>query len=310
MDIAVDKAVSASDESLERIRAAGDRLMSLSNLRYEGRYVSAGGFQRIHVMEFGDGPPVLLVHGAGSGGAIWHRQIAALAMDHKVIVPDIPMFGLSEIPARVNAPRSQIADVILGVMDALSIDAADIAGHSLGALGSIGAMTREPERFNRAVLMSSPGFGRGLNWLLRIASVRMMQRFIRYDSRRDRSFFFDRFEAQRSGPSAEREMWKELHFQVGRRNGAVDSFHQGLRSFTGLFGQHDILPVEDLANVRASTLLIWGDSDRIVPTRHSRRAIDSLPDARLEILDDCGHLVQLEAPQRVTQLMVDWFRVS
>ena len=231
-------------------------------------------------------------------------------MDHKVIVPDVPMFGMSEIPGLVHAPRSQIGDVILGVMDALGIDTADIASHSLGALGSIGALAREPERFNRAVLMSSPGFGRGLNWLLRIASVRMMQRFIRYDSRRDRSFFFDRFEAQRSDPSDERDMWKELHFQVGSRNGVVESFHQGMRRFTGVFGQRDLLSETDLAAINASTLLVWGDSDKIIPTRHSRRAVDLLPDARLKILDNCGHLVQLEAPQRVTQLMIDWFRVS
>ena len=310
MDIAVGSAISAPDESLESIRSAGERLMSLSNLRYEGRYVRAGGFQRIHVMEFGHGPPIVLLHGAGCGGAVWHRQIAALAMDHRVIVPDVPMFGLSEIPDRVDAPRTQIGDVVLGVMDALDVEVTDIAGHSMGALGAIGAMKREPERFERAMLMSSPGFGRGLNWLLRLASIRVMQRFIRYDSRRDRSFFFDRFEAQRSGPTSERELWKEFFFQVGRRNGEVPSFHQGLRAFTGVFGQHDRLSDSDLATIDVPTLLIWGDSDRIIPTRHSRRAVDSLRNARLEILDACGHLVQLEAPQRVTRLMVDWFRVS
>ena len=283
--------------------------MSLSNLRYAGRYVSASGFQRIHVMEYGDGSPLLLVHGAGSGGAVWHRQIAALSTDHRVIVPDIPMFGMSEVPARVHASRRQIADVILGVMDALGVEVADIAGHSLGALGSLGAMIREPARFKRAVIMSSPGFGRGLNWLLRIASIGMLQRFIRYDSRRARNLFFDRFEAQRTGPSDEREMWKELHFQVGSRNGGTPSFRQGLRSFTGLGGQHDILPHSELAKVKASTLLIWGDADRIIPMRHSRRAVELLPKAQLEILDDCGHLVQLEASQRVTRLMMDWFRI-
>lgn len=284
--------------------------MSLSNLGYAGQYLATAGFQRVHVMEFGDGPPVLLVHGAGSGGAIWHRQIAALATNRRVIVPDIPMFGMSEIPDIVHTPRMQIGDVILGVMNALGIDTADIVGHSMGALGTIGAMTNQPERFNRAVLMSPPGFGRGLNWLLRLASLRMMQGFIRYDSRRDRNFFFDRFEAQRSGPSDEREMWKELHFQVGSRNGAIDSFHQGMRKFTGIFGQRDLLPEEALATIKASTLLIWGDSDKIIPTRHSRRAVKSLQNAKLEILENCGHLVQLEAPHRVTQLIVDWFRVS
>ena len=284
--------------------------MSLSNLRYEGRYLSADEFDRIHVMEFGDGPPVVLVHGAGSGGPAWHRQIAALALDHRVIVPDVPMFGMSDLPDRIYAPRAQIADVILGVMDELDVEVTDIAGHSMGALGSLGAMMREPNRFNRAVLLSSPGFGRGLNWLLRLASLSALRRFVRYDSRRDRHFFFDRFEAQKSGPSIERDLWKELHFQVGNRNLATEIFHQGLRSFANWRGQHDLLTVDELSNVMASTLLVWGDPDLIIPTRHSTRALATIPGARLEIIENCGHIVQLEAPDRLTDLMTDWFRVN
>lgn len=298
------------DASLGGIRDAGDRLMSFSGLRYEGRYVTAGEFERVHVMEFGDGPPVLLVHGAGSGGPAWHRQIAALAEDHRVIVPDVPMFGLSDMPARIYAPREQIADVILGVMEQLEIDETDIAGHSMGAVGSLGALIREPERFRRAVLMSSPGFGRGLNWLPRLASVPIMRPLVRYGSRSDRYFFFDQFEAQKSGPSDEREAFKEMHFQVGCRNGATASFHEGLRSFAGFWGQREILEDDDLSKVRASVLLIWGDSDRIVPSRHSRRAVATIPDARLEVIEDSGHVVQLEAGERVTELVVDWFGVS
>ena len=284
--------------------------MSLSNLRYEGRYVSAGEFKRIHVMEFGDGPPVVLVHGAGSGGPAWHRQIAVLARDHRVVVPDVPMFGMSDIPNHIYAPRMQIADVILGVMNELGIEATDIAGHSMGALGSVGAMTREPARFKRAVLLSSPGFGRGLNMLLKLASLSALRRFVRYDSRRDRHFFFDRFEAQKSGPSHERDLWKEMHFQVGNRNLAIDAFHQGLRSFAGWRGQRDLLDTEDVAKVTASTLLVWGDSDLIIPTRHSTRALATIPGAHLEIIENCGHVVQLEAPDRLTDLMIDWFRVN
>ena len=284
--------------------------MSFSGLRYEGRFVSAGGFDRVHVMEFGNGPPVILVHGAGSGGPAWHRQIAALAKAHRVIVPDVPMFGISDMPKHIYAPRHQISDVILGVMDQLEIEVAGIAGHSMGAIGSLGAMIRQPNRFNRAILMSSPGFGRGLNWLLRLASIPLMRPFVRYESRRDRHFFFDRFEAQKSGPSDEREAWKELHFQVGCRNGATTAFHQGLRSFAGFRGQRDVLEAADLAKVKTPTLLIWGDSDLIIPTRHSRRAVQSIPNSRLETIENCGHIVQLEAAERVTGLMVDWFRAT
>lgn len=284
--------------------------MSFSNLKYEGRFVSAAEFERVYVMEFGEGPAVILMHGAGMGGPVWHRQISALAHDHRVIVPDIPMFGMSDMPRRVYAPREQIADVILGVMDQFEIETADIAGHSLGAIGSLGAIINAPDRFNRAILMGSPGFGRGLNFLLRLSSIPALRRFIRYDSRRGRYFFFDHCEAQKSGSSDEREAWKEMVFQISSRNHATDAFFAGLRSITGFFGQRDVLSDETLSTVKIPTLLVWGDSDRIVPSGHSGRASRAIPNSHLEIIENCGHVVQLEAPQRVTQLMVDWFRVS
>jgi len=298
------------DDSLKRVHAAGDRLMSLSNLCYEGKFVSAGDYENVHVMEFGSGPSVLMVHGAGSGGPAWHRQISALAVDHRVIVPDVPMFGLSGMPHRIHSPREQIADVILGIMDLLDIETADIAGHSMGALASLGALVRAPERFKRAVLLSSPGFGRGLNFVLRLASVPALQRFVDYGSRRARNIYFDYFEAQKSGPSDERELWKELHFQVGNRDNGIETFHQGLTSFAGISGQRDVIAPESASRIKARTLLIWGDSDLIIPTRHSKRANELIPGARLEIIENCGHIVQLEAPERVTALMSDWFRVS
>lgn len=284
--------------------------MSFSGLKYKGRFVSASEFERVHVMEFGDGSPVILMHGAGMGGPVWHRQIAALAHAHRVIVPDIPMFGMSDMPRHISAPRKQIADVILGVMDQFDIETADIAGHSLGAIGSLGAIINAPDRFNRAILMSSPGFGRGLNLLLRLLSIPGPRRFIRYDSRRGRYFFFDHWEAQKSGPSDEREAWKEMVFRIGSRNHATDAFFEGLRSFTGVLGQHDVLSDETLSAVKLPTLLVWGDSDRIVPTRHSGRASRSIPNSRLEIIKNCGHVVHLEAPERVTELMVDWLSTN
>ena len=298
------------DDSVKRVHAAGDRLMSLSGLRYEGAFLTIGEYENVHVMEFGAGPPVMLVHGAGSGGPAWHRQIAALAADHRVIVPDVPMFGLSGMPERIRHPREQIADVILGIMDKLDIETTDIAGHSMGALGALGALMRAPDRFHRAVLMSSPGFGRGLNFVLRMASVPALQRFVDYGSRRSRYFFFDRFEAQKSGPSDEREYWKEFQFQVGNRDNGIETFHKGLTSFASVWGQREVVDRELLAGIKARTLLIWGDSDLIIPTRHSKRAHELISGARLEIIDGCGHIVQLEAPERVTALMSEWFRIS
>lgn len=236
--IASDKSTSTPNHSLAPIHKAGNRLMSFSGLRYEGRYLSVGESGtiprlRVHVMEFGEGPPLLLIHGAGACGAVWHRQIAALADTHRVIVPDIPMFGLSDMPTRVHAPRRQIADVILALMDALHIETSHIAAHSIGALGTLGAIIHAPHRFKRALLIAPPGFGHGLNYILRLASIPPLTPFLRYDSKRHRHFFFDRFEAQKSGPSEERDAWKELAFHIGNRHNQSQTFRQAIRTFTG-----------------------------------------------------------------------------
>ncbi len=310
MEQAVTHSPSIVDDRLARVHTAGDRLMALSGLRYEGRFLSVGEYENVHVMEFGDGPPVILVHGAGSGGPVWHRQIATLAKSRRVIVPDVPMFGMSGMPSRIYAPREQISDVILGLMDALDIDKTDIVGHSMGAIGSAGALARAPERFNRAVLVSSPGFGRGLNFVLRLATMPGMRRFIDFGNRKSRYFFFDTFEAQKSGPSEEREILKALHFEVGNRDRGVDTFFEGIRRFANIFGQRDVLDCATAGKIKSPTLLIWGDSDRIIPTRHSKRAFESIPDARLEMIENCGHIVQLEAPDRLTKLIADWLEVS
>ena len=143
MEHALQPASVADDDSITRVRAAGDRLMSLSNLSYEGEFVSVGDYENVHVMEFGSGPPLLLVHGAGSGGPAWHRQIAALATDHRVIVPDVPMFGLSGMPHRIHSPREQIAEVILGIMDLMGIDS---AGHRWPLDGGSGIARRADAR--------------------------------------------------------------------------------------------------------------------------------------------------------------------
>ena len=284
--------------------------MQVSNLHYEGRYFSLGEHRDVHVMEFGSGPPVMLIHGAGGGGPMWHRQIAALSENHRVIVPDVPMFGLSTIPDEVRHPREQIADLILSLMDELDIEQTDIAGHSLGGLSTLGAMIREPTRFRRAFLAAPPGFGKGLHFVMRIAWLPVIKRFINLRSRKSRYIFFDQYEAQKSGPSPERERFKELHYQVGNRHGGDAAFRNGLRTFTGVFGQRDILERADVSRITAEIMMVWGDSDLIIPTKQHLRALELMPGLKLEIFENCGHVLQLEAPEKLTARIVAWFNPS
>ena len=64
--------------------------------------------------------------------------------------------------------------------------------------------------------------------------------------------------------------------------------------------------LERLAHVRLATLVLWGDSDRIVDPDYGRAYADAIPTARFQLLKDTGHMPQLETPDQLTQAIWDW----
>ncbi len=295
------------DASVEAIRAAGDALMSYSGLRYEGRYINALERKGIHIMEFGDGHPVVLLHGAGAGGAIWHRQIAALAATRRVIVPEIPVFGLSDLPTDVPPIRSGVGELVNAILDVLDVQHADIAGMSLGGLEAIGAVLHSPDRFEKLALVSSAGLGSDLPYIYRLARIPVLKRLLAKPTRTMSDSFFNRMEAQMSDESPERDAFMDYQFQVSQRTNRGNLILEGITRFSNWRGQSDIVPDEDLANIRTKTLVIWGDHDRFFPLTHANRAATIIPDATLEVIPNCGHLTAVDAPQELTAAMVRWF---
>ncbi len=296
----------ASDPSLTNVWLAGERLMRLSNLNYRGRLMDVGRWRGVHVMEFGSGRPLFLIHGAGAGGAIWHRQIAALAMHRRVIVPEIPLFGLSAMPEEIPPIRSATGELILNIMDAFGLENADIAGISLGGLIALGSLEIAAERFGRAVLISSAGLGRHLPWAFRMAHMPILGPMISHPRRFMVNLFFNRMEAQMSDPSEERELVKNYQYSVSARHGRPCIFREGIRKFAALDGQRDVTDEETLIRIPNQTLFIWGANDRFFPLSHPHRAVGMMPAARLEVIPNCGHLIPVEAPRRLTQLMLRW----
>lgn len=99
----------------------------------ETTYDTAG--RKIFVAETGDGPPVLLLHGGGpgaSGVSNYARNIADLAKEYRVIVPDLPGYGRSTKGVDPTDPFGHLADGIRGLLDELGLDKAHLVGNSYG----------------------------------------------------------------------------------------------------------------------------------------------------------------------------------
>ena len=116
--------------------------------------------RRIHLTEAGHGPPLLMLHGGGpgaSGMSNYSRNAIALAERFRVIVPDMPGYGSSSKGINAEDPFGDLANSMLGLLDALQIDRAHVMGNSLGGACALRMALDRPERVGRLVLMGPGG---------------------------------------------------------------------------------------------------------------------------------------------------------
>jgi pimeloyl-ACP methyl ester carboxylesterase len=119
------------------------------------RFVEIDG-RRVNVVEMGDGPPLLLVHGLSGCWQNWLENIPHFARSHRVIAPDLPGFGSSEMP-REEISIAGYARFLEELCDALSIDAAAVVGNSMGGHVASELAIGSPQRVERLMLVSAAG---------------------------------------------------------------------------------------------------------------------------------------------------------
>jgi pimeloyl-ACP methyl ester carboxylesterase len=121
---------------------------------FQVRDVAANG-TTLHVRTGGSGPAVVLLHGFGDTGDMWAPLAAALARDHRVVVPDLRGMGLSARPPGGYDKKTQAAD-IRALLATLGIDQADVVGHDLGTMVAYAYAASYPDRTTRLVVMDAP----------------------------------------------------------------------------------------------------------------------------------------------------------
>ena len=125
-------------------------------------FINTNGI-RMHYVEEGQGPLVILLHGFPYLWYMWRRQIPALASaGYRVVVPDLRGFGMSDSPAAVeDYDMSQAVGDIVGLMQALGETSAIIVGHDLGAWVAQACAMLRPELFRALVMLNTPVPPRG-----------------------------------------------------------------------------------------------------------------------------------------------------
>ncbi|HET7590252.1 MAG TPA: alpha/beta fold hydrolase [Solirubrobacterales bacterium] len=253
----------------------------------------------MNFVEAGSGPVLLLVHGMAGTCSNWDAVIEPLATDRMVIAPDFPGHGASA-PGGGDYSLGGLASGLRDLLLTLGHDRATLVGHSLGGGVAMQFTYQFPEMVERLVLVSSGGLGPDVSPLLRAAALPGAELFI----------------------SATAGVGTQLGAAIGRGIGAIGfrpnadlaevargyatlrdperrkAFLATLRSVVDTDGQRiaalDRLYLAELLPL----LIVWGENDPIIPVEHGREAHAQLPDSRLEIFADTGHVPMLERPGR------------
>jgi pimeloyl-ACP methyl ester carboxylesterase len=252
-----------------------------------------------NVVELGDGPPLLFVHGLAGRWQNWLENLPHFAASRRVVAVDLPGFGASP-PPREEISIPGYARFLDRLCDALAIDAAAVVGNSMGGYVAAELAIAAPQRVERLMLVSAAGItaehlrrdqvmtgARVVAALATRAAARHASLARRPGLRKLALGFVVRHADRLSAPIAHELM----------EGSAKPGFVPAMEAILA----HRIS--ERLAQIACPTFVLWGEDDRVIPARDASRFGELIPDARVEVWPDTGHVAMLERPARFNALL-------
>lgn len=256
------------------------------------------------------GEPAVFVHGLGGASTNWTDLMALLAPTVEARAPDLPGFGRSSPPADGRYPLDLHVATVVALIERWGAGPVHLFGNSLGGAVSTRLAAERPDLV-RALTLVSPALPdlrprRGLDPRLPLVFLPGLGGLVQRrmsgrpaQTRAQATIDLCYFDPSLVHPQRLREATAE----VTRRTGLAHSDTALVRSLRGLVAAQVERGPKSLwrqaACVVAPVLLVWGRHDRLVDVRVAPRAARVFRDAELLVLDDAGHVAQLEDPVAV-----------
>ena len=260
---------------------------------------------RIHYQEAGEesAPPIILIHGFISSNLIWSHVLKPLAdAGFRAIALDLPGYGYSDKPADALYTIDEQARAVIGLMDQLGIAKALIAGASYGgAVASIIALDY-PERVNRLILVGAvTNDDAKRKLLLRISCLPLIGDVATPLFLGSRWILRKRMQDmyRRMGRPINEKMVASRHHLL-----ATSNTHRAMLRTARHWSANRI--EREASLIRQPTLLVWGDDDDHIPIENALRMRDSIPNAKLIVFRNCGHLPPAEQPEKFVELVAEF----
>lgn len=234
--------------------------------------------------ERGDGPPLVMLHGATSAGREdFAAQIPALSRSFRLLLPDARGHATTRWDASEGFPHERLVDDLAAFVDALGLGRFHLLGFSMGGLTALWYASRHPER-----TLSLVAAGISPQREPRSSVARRLMDPERIE-RRDPAWAARL--AHRHDPWQGAGAWRTL-----------------LAAIAGDVGREPPLEPRDLRRITAPTLVAVGDRDPFAPVDHGWGLMRQLPDARLLVAPLCGHEIMAQRAALFNDALLAFYR--
>jgi pimeloyl-ACP methyl ester carboxylesterase len=262
---------------------------------------SVGPWQ-LHVRQSGppDAPAVVLLHGFGSSLQTWDVWAKGLATTHRVVRIDLPGSGLSPPDPAHDYRDERSLNMLMALMDSLGLQRTSLVGHSMGGRIAWTFAAKFPERVDKLVLVAPDGFASfGFEYGKPMdvpATLGLMRHVLPKPLlRMNLQSAYARPEALSDAVTTR---YHDLILAPGARQAMLDRLRQTVLQE----------PVPLLRQIKAPTLLVWGEADAMIPLSNAQDYLQALQSSRLVSWPQVGHLPQEEAAELSLQAVTEFLR--
>ena len=244
--------------------------------------------QRIRYIEAGQGRAVILLHGLGAVKEVWMANFAALSTGYHSYALDQLGFGHSDKPL-LEYKIATWVDFLDGFMQAQNIQRATLVGNSLGGWIALEFTAQHPDMVEKLVLVDAAG----LAWEAGGPVVDLNPSSLAGWRTLLESLFYDKKMVS--------DQLVERVFTDHMRNNDGYTIERTLAGFAQAQFEDDKLKL-----VHVPTLVVWGRQDELISVARAEKFRDGIAGAKLVVIEQCGHLPQLEKPDEFNRAVLDF----
>ena len=269
-----------------------------------GEFVDLDGLP-VHYIEKGSGDPLILLHGFFFDINMWGKNIDELAERFRVYAFDLWGFGYSSRKP-MDYGYQLYSNQLLKFMAALDIPRASLMGQSMGGGTIVEFATSNQKRVEKIVLVDPAGMPNRLPIMGRISNLPGVGELL-YSLKGD---FVRKMTLGNTFLHNARALTNEFYKNLTRFHKIKGTTEASLYITRKQFFDKQIETIKKFASVNVPTLAIWGREDRANPLSMGTDMVEIAPRVRLEIIDQAGHLPNIDQPERFNRLVLDFLSPS